>query len=80
MDGVFKRFHSIKHEYTIQGPAHYTYVYVSATESMSIADRADLILNLEKFLMNEVDPNIRVWHVPIGDKNSLRNLRGVKLS
>ena len=41
-------------------------------------DRGALLLDLEDELC-KLDANIRVWHTPLGDKNSLRNLRGVQL-
>ena len=41
-------------------------------------DRGSLLLDLEDELC-KLDANIRVWHTPLGDKNSLRNLRGVQL-
>lgn len=40
--------------------------------------RCRLLLDLEDALCAQ-DPTIRIWHTPLGDKNSLRNLRGVKL-
>ena len=48
-------------------------------EKLGIAPRGQYLMKLEEVLINRVDPMIRVWHVPIGDKNSLRNLRGVNL-
>lgn len=41
-------------------------------------DRGRLLLDLEDALCKD-DSSIRVWHTPLGDKNSLRNLRGVQL-
>ena len=41
-------------------------------------ERGSLLLDLEDELCKS-DANIRVWHTPLGDKNSLRNLRGVQL-
>jgi hypothetical protein len=41
-------------------------------------ERGCLLLDLEDS-MCEKDPSIRIWHTPLGDKNTLRNLRGVVL-
>ena len=41
-------------------------------------ERGSLLLDLEDELC-KLDANIRVWHTPLGDKNSLRNLRWVQL-
>ena len=46
--------------------------------SCSAGQRGKLLMNLEDALCI-LEPRIRVWHVPLGDKNSLRNLRGIKL-
>ena len=37
------------------------------------------MLDLEAVLKNELDNGITIWHIPIGDKNSLRNLRGIEI-
>ena len=42
-------------------------------------ERGQLLLNLEESLCLQ-NPKIRVWHVAIGDKNSLRNLRGISVN
>jgi len=41
-------------------------------------DRGCLLLDLED-TMCEADSSIRIWHTPLGDKNTLRKLRGVEL-
>ena len=46
--------------------------------SLSPRERGSLLLDLEDELC-KLYANIRVWHTPLGDKNSLRNLRGVQL-
>jgi hypothetical protein len=38
-----------------------------------------LILDLEEFLKNHLDSGISIWCEPLGDKNSLRNLRGIQI-
>ena len=53
-------------------------VQVEIIENLSPGDRGTLLLDLEDKLVKS-NPSVRVWHTPIGDKNSLRNLRGVKI-
>ena len=36
-------------------------------------------MKLEDDLIKDVDSAIRVWHEPLGDKNTLRKMRGVSL-
>ena len=39
----------------------------------------ELIDKTEFYLKNKIDRSINVWCEPIGDKNSLRNLRGIQI-
>ena len=39
--------------------------------------RGQHLLALESYLKERVDPGITIWHASLGDKNSLRRLRGV---
>jgi hypothetical protein len=39
--------------------------------------RGGLLLDLEAALKERVDPGLTVWLEPLGDKNSLRKLRGI---
>jgi len=61
-----------------KSPLGLTNVEVIINESMLPQDRGSLLLDLEDALC-EYDPSIRIWHTPLGDKNTLRNLRGVGL-
>ena len=36
-------------------------------------------VNFEEWIKKIVDHGISIWHEPIGDKNSLRNLRGIEI-
>lgn len=56
------------------------FVYLTINEFLDAGDRESLLLKLESFLKNELDQGISIWHEPIGDKNSLRGLRGVKIN
>ena len=54
------------------------YVYVNFLSKIPPKERGPLLLDLEDELC-KIDKSIRVWHIPLGDKNSLRNLRGIKV-
>ena len=79
LDEVFREFNLVSFSHEIVGGGSYRNVYVEFKEKLGIAPRGQYLMKLEEVLINNVDPMIRVWHVPIGDKNSLRNLRGVTL-
>ena len=54
------------------------YVYVNFITKVSPKERGTLLLDLEDELFQK-DQKYRVWHIALGDKNSLRNLRGIKI-
>jgi len=41
--------------------------------------RGAYLLRLESHLKKNVDPSITLWIAPVGDKSSLRNLRGIEV-
>jgi len=41
--------------------------------------RGELLLDFEEVIKNTVDPGLTVWCNPIGDKSSLRRLRGIEI-
>jgi hypothetical protein len=41
--------------------------------------RGTILLDLEQELKDSVDQGLTVWLEPLGDKSSLRNLRGIEL-
>jgi len=53
-------------------------IEVEIVEHLSPQERSCLLLDLED-AMCELDSSVRIWHTPLGDKNTLRNLRGVNL-
>ncbi|KZR61076.1 hypothetical protein [Prochlorococcus sp. MIT 1306] len=53
-------------------------IEVNLTTAMKPRERGEVLLDLEDDLIKK-DPRVRIWHSPLGDKNSLRNLRGVEL-
>lgn len=54
-------------------------VYVALNEPIGSSLRGGLLLDLEEHLKNTIDPAINIWCEPLGDKNSLRNLRGIEI-
>jgi len=54
-------------------------VYVALNEPVGSNLRGGLLLDLEEHLKASIDPAINIWCEPLGDKNSLRNLRGIEI-
>lgn len=54
-------------------------IYFSFNKPVSSSLRGIFLLDLEIFLKDKIDPGIIIWCEPIGDKNSLRNLRGIEI-
>ena len=54
-------------------------VIVSLTQPVSAARRGTLLLDFEEFLKEKIDPGLVVWLEPLGDRSSLRNLRGIEV-
>jgi hypothetical protein len=54
-------------------------VYVALNDPIGSGLRGGLLLDLEEHLKNTIDPAINIWCEPLGDKNSLRNLRGIEI-
>lgn len=54
-------------------------IIVNLTEPLSASKRGQLLLDLEEFLKKAIDPGLAVWLEPLGDRNSLRNLRGIEV-
>ena len=46
---------------------------------LSPGARGALLLDLEASLKSVIDPGLAVWHESLGDRNSLRNLRGIEI-
>lgn len=55
-------------------------VIVQLLDPVPADKRGTLLLDLEVFLKNSIDPGLAVWLVPLGDRNSLRNLRGIEVA
>ena len=54
-------------------------VIVSLLEPVPADRRGALLLDLEEMLKQAVDPGLAVWLEPLGDRSSLRNLRGIEV-
>lgn len=54
-------------------------VIVKLLEPVPADKRGTLLLDLEALLKESIDPGLVVWHVPFGDRSSLRNLRGIEV-
>ena len=54
-------------------------VIVNFRSPVGADSRGGLLLDLEELLKREFDQGITVWLEPLGDKNSLRNLRGIEV-
>jgi len=54
-------------------------VIIRFTEPVAVSKRGLLLLDLEAALKSEIDQGITVWVEALGDKNSLRNLRGIEV-
>lgn len=54
-------------------------VIVSFLQSLKASERGTLLLDMENFLKKNIDQSITVWAESLGDKNSLRNLRGIEV-
>ena len=55
------------------------YIYVCFKTKITPSERGTLLLDLEDEMCKK-NCQVRVWHIPLGDKNSLRNLRGIKIN
>jgi hypothetical protein len=54
-------------------------IIVNLVEALPAGRRGQLLLDLETFLKRTIDQGLTVWLEPLGDRNSLRNLRGIEV-
>lgn len=54
-------------------------IILDLTESMPAGKRGTLLLDIETFLKEAIDHGLVVWLKSLGDRNSLRNLRGIEV-
>ena len=55
------------------------HVLVTLNEKVGVAQRGTLLLDFEEELKNTLDKGLTVWCEPLGDRNSLRKLRGIEI-
>jgi hypothetical protein len=54
-------------------------VILCLLNNLNPGERGDFLLNYESFLKRNLDEAITVWLEPLGDKNTLRRLRGIEV-
>ena len=54
-------------------------IIVRFKKLLKTSQRSPLLLDLEEYLKISIDEALVVWLEPLGDKNSLRNLRGIEV-
>ena len=54
-------------------------IYFTFKKQISSSLRGIFLLDLELMLKDKINSGIVIWCEPIGDKNSLRNLRGIEI-
>jgi hypothetical protein len=54
-------------------------IYFSFKKPIPSSMRGAFLLDLELLLKENIDSGVFIWCEPIGDKNSLRNLRGIEI-
>lgn len=54
-------------------------VVLNLNETVGVSERCDLLLDFEMLLKAGVDPAVTIWLEPIGDKSTLRRLRGIEV-
>ena len=48
-------------------------------QKLAASERGMFLLDVEEILKKNIDNGINLWLEPLGDKNSLRNLRGIEV-
>ncbi len=54
-------------------------VLLEMVTPMKASERGKILLDIEEYLKEAIDKGLTVWLKAIGDKNSLRRLRGIKI-
>tara|TARA_B100000315_G_scaffold212314_1_gene209627 strand:- start:137 stop:463 length:327 start_codon:yes stop_codon:yes gene_type:complete len=54
-------------------------VFVILSDNLNAAQRGSLLLDFEEHIKIKLDEGLNVWCEPLGDKNSLRKLRGIQI-
>ena len=78
IEEIINMLSDVQLDHIQDGPGGYCNVYLTfRSKDLSIADRGQRLMEIEDTLIKQCSPNVRVWHIPLGDKNSLRKLRGI---
>ena len=54
-------------------------VYINLLENLNAGQRGSKLLDVEMLFKDNIDNGIVLWCEPLGDKNSLRKLRGIQI-
>lgn len=54
-------------------------VVVRMLSPLTASVRGNLLLDFEEFIKKNIDQGLTTWGEALGDKNSLRNLRGIEV-
>ena len=54
-------------------------ILVTLIDQVMAGKRGNLLLDCEEHLKSTIDEGLNVWCEPLGDKSSLRNLRGIEI-
>ena len=55
------------------------FVVFEFVQSIPVSERSKYLLDIESNLCEKLDSAITLWIAPVGDKSSLRNLRGIEV-
>ena len=72
---LYSKFHLIKATRAMSNGD----VFVELIEAIPPQIRGTLLLDLEVELKVQIDASLVVWCEPLGDKSTLRNLRGIEI-
>ena len=64
---------------SVVGAHNNGHVIVSLKINLPPRERGDLLLDFEFYLKQNIDDSITIWLEPLGDKSSLRRLRGIEV-
>ena len=78
IDGVIKN-NTIFSVITLSETNSNGQVFIELNKAVPANERGTLLLDFEKILNENIDEGLNVWCEPIGDKSSLRNLRGIEI-
>lgn len=69
-----------ENEFSLVSARDNGFVTLEFKVSIPIEIRGIHLLDIEKHLKNSIDQGITLWIAPVGDKSSLRKLRGIEIN